>query len=602
MPAPTGQRSWTRALAVVAASLLATAGLTVPWRAEAGPAPQPMAVTVSPDHRGLAQQCGTAERVKPRTQSPITGYFVFQDSDPCVAMEKMASLRSISADTAITFGSRINKFASVDEAGRPLTADGEVDPKWADCIEGEVTCLQAASAAVPNSTLRHRLYYSNPEHLGDQALRCPGRDATVVHNGHQYQRMLLPVGEDLGCDAEHDAYDVVLVDNGPEGGPNLVESMLTAADAYGVDYWIGMPVPDKDPKSPWLPDAEALDYAMAFSERLFADWQDRYSHHRSWAGVYQSTEIPMKSNAAWDAAYELYTAQHHLAAEVMPDRPIMISPYIDARPAQDVPIDMVDDSFIRLANTAPEGTRIIVAPQDGRGTNKVGVYFPDQVDDIVEELLWDTVGEVPYGEAYQGTTGDYFASAGQGRVELDNPDAELWINVEVMQRGVGEDQETCDDGRSIAAPYERVAKQLSVAQSRPVSKVIAYMYDGLMTCTNPGIDALQDQMVAADGQPIPTGAQWVNRGARSGLEIPGYFLSGAAVTVSWTTSDGDVEEQTFSRGQLHWSPRVPGAAVGVQSVWLPLEADLSAEAPWLRITMETAAGPIPYGEYVVTPH
>lgn len=594
MPAPSGQGSWQRGLAVMAAAVLTAVGLTVPWQAEA-------AVRVAPEQRALAQQCGTPERIEQRTQSPITGYFVFQDSDPCVAMAKMASLREIGADTAITFGSRINRFASVDDDGRPLTADGEVDPKWADCIEGEQTCIQAAGDAVPQARLRHLLYYSNAEHLGSAALRCPDRDVTVVHNGHQYQRLLMPVGEDRGCEAEHDAYDVVLVDNGPEGGPNLVETMLTAADAYGVDYWIGMPVPDKDPESPWLPDDEALDYALAFSERIFADWKDRYAHHRSWAGVYQSTEIPMKSNAAWDAAYELYTAQHHLAAEVMPGQPIMVSPYIDARPAQDVPIDMVDDTFVRLANTAPAGTRIIVAPQDGRGTNKVGVYFPDQADEVVEELLWDTVGQVPYNEAYQGTTGDYFASALEGRLELDNPDAELWINVEVMQRGVGDDQETCDDGRSIAAPYERVAKQLSVAQSRPVSKVIAYMYDGLMTCTNPGIPALEEQMVAADGQPIPTGAQWTDRGARSGLEIPGYFLADATVSVSWTDAAGEDQQRSFSKGQLHWSPRVPGAPLGVQSVWLPLEADLADDAPWLRISIETPSGAIPYGEYVVTP-
>ncbi|HLQ82054.1 MAG TPA: DUF4434 domain-containing protein, partial [Bacillota bacterium] len=480
-------RRLTHWVAATAALLLAlTTGTATLPSASADPSGPSASTAMTPEQAALAARCGTPpRRIPPQVASPVTGYFIFQDTEPCDAMAKMAALHSINADTAITFGSRINKLPGVDEQGRVLLADGTVDPKWVDCVEDGRTCVQAAADAVPDSTIRHHLYYSNTEHLGDAVVRCTdnGRDATVVHNGRMYQRILLPVGEDRGCDAAHDQYDLVLVSGGAADSPNMIDSMLTAADAYGIDFWIGMPVPDKDPESPWLPDRAAFDYTEAFSSRLFTDWQQRYAHYDSWVGVYQSTEIPMKDNAAWDAGYELYTLQHHLAADLMPGRAIMISPYQDARRDMDVPIEMADDAFIRLAGTAPDGTRIVISPQDSRGTNKMGVYFPDEVDQIVEEPLWDTVGKVTYSEAYQGNSGDYFASMLEGQRRLDNPDAELWINVELMQRGVGEDQETCDDGRSIAAPYERVAKQLSVAQSR-VSKVIGYMYDGLMTCTN----------------------------------------------------------------------------------------------------------------------
>lgn len=599
---PRVRRHPARLVAAAAAVLLALTGLTAPQSATADSSGTPSA-GMTPEQAALAARCGTpTKRLPAEVSSPITGFFIFQDTDPCAAMAKMAALRSINADTAITFGSRINKLPGVDEQGRVLRADGTIDPKWADCVEGERTCVQAAADAVPDATIRHHLYYSNTEHLGDAVVRCTenGRDATVVHNGRMYQRLLLPVGDDADCTADHDQYDLVLVYGGPADSANMLDSMLTAADAYGIDFWPGMPVPDKDPKSPWLPDRAAFDYTESFTARLFTDWQQRYAHYDSWAGVYQSTEIPMKSNAAWDAAYELYTMQHHLAAELLPGKGIMVSPYQDARPAMNVPIDMADDAFIRLANTAPAGTRIAISPQDSRGTNKMGVFFPDEADDIVEESLWDTVGQVTYAEAYQGTSGDYFASMLEGQRRLNNPNAELWINVELMQRGVGEGQQTCDDGRSIAAPYERVAKQLSVAQSR-VSKVIGYMYDGLMTCTNPGIPALRDQVIAADGQPIPTGAVWEKQRNRDGLTIPGYYLSRASVTVSWTDAEGVAQQRSFDRDELAWSPRAEGPDE-LQSLWVPLDGVTTAEdAPWLTISITTPSGGIPYGDYVVVP-
>ncbi|MFW6600506.1 hypothetical protein ACQBAU_18400 [Propionibacteriaceae bacterium Y2011] len=592
------------AVTVVVSLLMVLSTLTAsprPAVAEEGAAPPGM-----PDNCALPP-------AGPKASSPITGYFVLYDSDYCDALQKMAGIRAVGGDTVITFGHNL-RLVEVDETGRVLGSDGSPDPQWTDCLEGGVTCVRAARNAVPGATVDRVLRYSSPERLGEQTLRCTenGRDAEVINNGIRYQRLLLPAdgAEDTDCTAEHSSYDLVLIRNGAVDAPDPTESMLAAADRMGLEFHIGMPVPGKDPKAAWLPDGALLGVTGLFSARLFRDWAVSHADHPSFVGVYQSTEIPMKSNAAWDAGYDLYTVQHHLAADLLPGKSITISPYVDARPHMGVPIEMSRTAFIRMANTAPAGTAINIAPQDGRGTSKVGAYFPDEIDNIVDPQLWPLVGEVTYREAYRGTTGEYYSSAAAGRAELANPDAELWYNIELMRRGVGEGQTACDPSTgSIAATWDQVSKQVSVAGNH-ATKVIAFMYDRIATCTNPGIPSLVDQLLAAEGRPIPNSAAWVDGSSRSraGVLITGYDLGRATATISYRSTDGSVREQHFSRSELRWHPtygrqHADTMAIGVQALTAPLArpADLDPEMPWLEVSITNPAGSITYGTYRVVP-
>jgi len=551
----------------------------------------------------------------PVADSPITGYFIFYGGNVCDARQRMQSLHRLGADTAITFGYSFREV-QVDAAGRVLTAAGEPDPAWADCLDDQGrTCWAAARAAIGDSTIRRVLRYASAERLGPAVLRCTqnGRDAEVVHDGRRYQRILLPVGDDGDCTAAHDSYDLVLVANGSVGAADPVETTLAEADAYGIDFLMGMPVPDKDPKAAWLPDATKLDSVTTFSARLFADWAVRHADHPSFVGVYQSTEMPVKANSAWDVVYRLYDLQHELVGRLLPGKMIMISPYQDARRDKGVPIAGAEAAFVRMAQTAPPGVRIAVAPQDGRGTSKVGIYFPNQIDDIVDPQLFSHVGQVTYREAYEGTTGDYYASEARGRDGLDRPGAELWANVELMARGVGEGQQPCGSNAepSIAATWPRVAQQLSAA-GHHASKVIAYMYDGIMTCTNPGIESLENQLLAAAGQPVPVEVTPLVRSGVPGTVIMGYHVRHSTVTITQERRDGTATDPvTFGVREVKAVPLGRGNAgrldtahwpAGMEALWIPWVMDNSADLqPWLRITMANRAGAIPYGEYVTVP-
>src|SRR5699024_1854446 len=193
----------------------------------------------------------------------------------------------------------------------------------------------------------------------------------------------------------------------------------------------------------------------------------------------------------------------------------------------------------RLVDSA-DGAHMILAPQDGRGTGKGGVYFPDQADDIVLERLQDVVGgALTYAEAFGGTTShDYYEAALEGGKAAGGDSFELWANIELMEPSPLEGEPICipgvDRGQTDSA---RVATQISVAGDL-VTKFIGYDWDNAMLCEVPGKDTLREQLAADEERPVPTGVTLEPGGTAL---MTGYQLDGAAGTVSWRDSDGNPE-------------------------------------------------------------
>src|SRR5699024_9955816 len=167
---------------------------------------------------------------------------------------------------------------------------------------------------------------------------CEELDAEIVSDGQHYQRVLLPVD---GEECEADVYDVVLISNGQSDAPSDVATMMVAAEIYGIELFPGIPRPAQDPDQPWLIDTSYLDTTEAFTSRTVKDWIAGYGHLESFGGLYQSVEMPMKGNDAWDPQFALYDAQHGTIARQAPDLPILVSPYIDGRPSMDSPVSAV---------------------------------------------------------------------------------------------------------------------------------------------------------------------------------------------------------------------------------------------------------------------
>ncbi|NUR84650.1 MAG: hypothetical protein HOY71_11250 [Nonomuraea sp.] len=154
----------------------------------------------------------------------------------------------------------------------------------------------------------------------------------------------------------------------------------------------------------------------------------------------------------------------------------MISPYIDARRGRGFPPDQVGKGLAEVAATRA-GLPMVVAVQDGRGTGKVGVYANPRAR--VDPRLAPVVGDVTNGQAYYGSTSDYYAAA----ATAVPAGVELWANVEAFEpTPVAGDCGRLDPlplrGRATKARLDSQA----AAAGPYVGKVISYGWDPFMTC------------------------------------------------------------------------------------------------------------------------
>src|SRR5690606_10221140 len=77
----------------------------------------------------------------------------------------------------------------------------------------------------------------------------------------------------------------------------------------------------------------------------------------------------------------------------------------------------------------------IIAPQDGRGTGKGALYWPNLNGQPVDERLQPVVGDTTYREAYLAATRDYYRAMDAARRRLAEEDiqVQLWANVEAFE-------------------------------------------------------------------------------------------------------------------------------------------------------------------------
>lgn len=555
--------------------------------------PTPVAQADEPTSTG--DHCGDLPKPGPGV---ITGFFTYYESDPCRAAAKLAAVRSSGGDTMITFGFRLQRRAT-GPAGEILNAGGTPDPRFACSVDG-VSCTRAAEDRIGAGSLRRVLTYSGSERFGAAMLQCPNRDRSLVSNGIRFQSILLPVGADDGCRGAHDQYDLVLINTGAPDAADPVTTMLEAAAAHRVQLFLGLPRPDMNPAQPWLADVTYLDTVQSFTRRVLTDWRQRHTRLGSLGGLYQSVEMPLKGNAAWDDQYALYGTQHRLAHELVPRLPVLLSPYIDARPRMTSPVEAVPVAITRMIESG-HGSKIIVAPQDGRGTGKGGAFFPDEADDPVEARLEPVVGgPMTYREAYSSVSGAYFRAAVEAGRPAGPDRFELWANVELMEPSPLAGEPACSSGTARGlASADRVLKQVAVV-GNTVTKIIGFDWDQMMECRVPGRPTLRQHLRELGVRPAPTGVLAVDRD-RPGLLLTGYRLDRSDVTVAYQDATGAVRTRTLRYDADRFEPELGTSyPPGVEGIFLPwLPDDLAPDRPWLTFTVTGPAGEISYERYTV---
>ncbi|RJL24444.1 hypothetical protein [Bailinhaonella thermotolerans] len=536
----------------------------------------------SAEPESAADPC-PARDTRVATPYPITGYWLFPRSDLCETREAVEAIHKIGGDTLITFGPRLSP-REVDSRGRPLK-DGAVDPEYAGCVEGTRTCHRAAREAAGGKPIRNVFVVQAREDFGPALRRCPGLDRRVENAGRVYHRLLIPAGG--GCSGT--AYDLVIVWSNGAGTEHLIEE----AAAYGMSVFPGLPAAPTLAERPWEPDLAHTRTLSAFTARVLADYRSRYGDSPALAGVYQSFETTLKGKRDTDPVITLYRAQHAVVGSALPGRKILVSPYWDARRDRGFPPGEAGAGFADIAATRA-GSPMAIAPQDGRGVGKVGLYLPDEAGERVDPRVAPVVGEVSNEEAYFGSIRDYYRAAGRARDALDG--VELWMNLEAMEP-------TALPGECGAPPRarttgERVDRQLMVAGPH-VEKVVGYAWDPFLRCrSEDGSPPLHAELAAAWDRPIIVSAAERSRGGRPGVEVQGYNLAGATLRLTHLRPGDDAPQAVSAPLAVSAPPSGRPYPAAFQSAWAPVVPDgIDPDRPWARLTAISPAGGASTGSF-----
>ncbi|MEV0622412.1 hypothetical protein AB0I81_54485 [Nonomuraea sp. NPDC050404] len=478
---------------------------------------------------------------------PITGHFVIPRADQCVTQRMVEAIHAIGGDTMITFGPRFNAREDLDFPG--CQVDGR------SCAE------------VPGKEVRQLYTYTTSEEFGQGMLRCPDIDRRIESGGRTFYRLTLA---ESCADAEH---DLVLVTTDGDGLGNLVRE----AAAYGMTVFPGLPAaPQKQDKS-WEPDLEHVGALNAFTARVLADYEERFKGLPAFGGVYQSFELAMRARADKDPIVELYAAQHEVVAAALPDKKIVVSPYVDARRGRGFPPSQVAEGLADIAGTRA-GLPMAIAVQDGRGTGKVPVHGEHESDAKVAARLTPMVGDVSNAQAYYGSTGDYVEAAAQ-RV----PDGvELWVNAE----GFEPTPVAGECGRLDPLPHRgrttknRLDQQIMAAGPHAM-KIISYKWDPFFTCqARHDTPSLADDIAAGWQQPIIVNAYRKELNGRAGLLVEGYNLKGGHLRFDPQGAVVAQEWHVRDRLESAWVPYVPPEGAWT-SVTATNEAGHSSSSPYV---------------------
>jgi hypothetical protein len=112
------------------------------------------------------------------------------------------------------------------------------------------------------------------------------------------------------------------------------------------------------------------------------------------------------------------------------------------------------------------------------------------------------------------------------------------------------------------------------------------MWSDFFTCGSP---SLSEQIAADWNRPLPVQAFPARRDIRDGLEIRGYHLERARVTLSWY---GDAEPVAVDSAAVGWYDGTPldGQPDKVGRLWIPVDWSAVPDGAWVRVDLESPDG------------
>ncbi|GII28344.1 DUF4434 domain-containing protein [Planotetraspora mira] len=521
----------------------------------------------------------------------MTGFWVMPEKDPCTWQRQFEGVHQIGGDTVIRFGFKLSP-REVDSQGRVLTEGpkkkAKPDARYGACKENGLTCVRAAEkdlkAANPGNKILRTYAYDTDERFGPGVFSCPSMEHKItVGTSVFYRLIVLPDGADNAtCDfSKGTGYDLILVSG---GATDSLSKLLDLGDRFGIKVFPSLPPSPRDADT-FQADVRHIGPLTDLTRRVTRDYAMRFKGRASLGGVYQTYELALRNWPEPDrvGTLQVYSAQNRVVREEMPGVPIMVSPYMDARKkySYSPTPGQVAEGFKVLAKTGVD----IIAPQDGRGTGKLGLFWPNWTDQPVDSRLKPIVGDTTYAKAYHAATRGYFAAMSVAREELakEGVNVQLWANLEAFQpTAVGRcgDQ---DYRGNINKP--RLDTQVTLAGPY-VSKIISYMWNGFYTCGSP---PLSKQIAEDWDRPIPIAASRQSRQIQDGLQITGYHLGDAVVSVSWSTLK---EPRKIDSAKVGWHDTTPiaGLPQGAEKVWVPFDWAAVPKNTWVQVEITSADG------------
>ncbi|MFI7130239.1 DUF4434 domain-containing protein [Nonomuraea sp. NPDC050153] len=570
-------------LAVVAAVIIVMPSSDEPAPTAASSTPKPSVTEPTPKVSKFTDPCGTFE-TKERAPYAVTGYWITPKSNPCTWRSQLEEIHSVGGDTIIRIGYGL-QFRTVSDSGEIMTRDGELDPLYKACEEDGLTCHDAAERdlrkANPGNRIGRTYVYRTDEAYGPNLFRCPQMEHPIKAGKRIYYRLITqPDGsDDATCDFSGKAtsYDLILVAGSEE---DSLAKLLDLGDQFGMRIFPALPLAPRDPATPTRAYKKHLGTLTTLTRRILQDYGVRFANRDSLGGVYQPFEVQMAATLATNPTLEVYADQHTIVEQEL-GKPILISPYMDAR--KRVPFGQspkqVAEAFKALAKTGVG----IIAPQDSRGTGKVGLFWPDQRDDEVDERLRPMVGESTNGTAYYGSTRDYYREMSAARAEMVAAgfQVDLWANVEAFEPS---GKEPCAPQGTRGKTDKKRLDQAVTMAGRYVQKVVSYMWSDFMTCGTP---SLEKEITTDWRRPIAVDAIRKARDVQDGVEVRGYNFRDSTVTITWPGGTKDLSVPAV--GWLD-ETRQEGLPEGMVTAWVPFDWTQVQAGEWVQITVKGPSG------------
>ncbi|RJL32005.1 DUF4434 domain-containing protein [Bailinhaonella thermotolerans] len=537
-----------------------------------------------------ADPCGERD-LRIQAGYPVSGFFFMPKKDRCLMRAELQAMHRAGGDTVVRFGYAMQP-RDVDRKGRILDKEGRQPDETFACVDGGKSCFEAAmdtlTAANPANRLQQAYVFRTDEYLGSEVLRCPSVERSVTAGAVVFHRMLVPSdgSDDPSCNfSKAGDYDLILVRSSVR---DYMGELLDEADRYGMKVYPALPMGPRDPRDRSRADPEHIPALETLTRRTLQDYQRRYARHPALAGVYQGFEIQLKrwKRAEDVTTLQVYAAQHRLVRQELPGRRILVSPYLDGR--KKVGFGATPDEAAAGFRAVAETGADIIAPQDGHGTGKVGLYFGDEADRRVPDRVRRVVGDTTYGEAYRGSTRDFYrlAAAERERLSMEGRQVELWANVEAFE----------PDGIEGCSPHgtrgrtDKARLDTAIALAGPyVNKIISYMWTDFYTCRGTHAQPLGEEILADWNRPIVIDVGAQQRGVQRGILVRGYNLDRAKVTLR---PSGGAPARELDASIQGWvsSGGDPLLPRGNMSLWVPYDWEGVDPGSWIQLELVNSAG------------